>query len=167
VPDHRLATLFFIDGLGLTRDPYRMVGVRNMWVNVGQQQFHLPLGEAQPFAGEVGLSVPMLSDAKRSLERVAPLLSETAFDYTEEPSGQIRVVSPWGHVLRLHEAGELSGRLPQAISYVTFFVPTGAAEGICAFYRDLLGAPAVSRKRGRLRSTTVNVGVYQLFHFVE
>ena len=24
VTDHRLATLFFIEGLGLTRDPYRM-----------------------------------------------------------------------------------------------------------------------------------------------
>ena len=34
VPDQRLATLFYIKGLGLTRDPYLMTGVENMWVNV-------------------------------------------------------------------------------------------------------------------------------------
>jgi hypothetical protein len=29
-------------GLGLTRDPYLNAGVENMWVNIGDQQFHLP-----------------------------------------------------------------------------------------------------------------------------
>ena len=37
VPDQGLATLFYISGLGLTRDPYLMTSVDNMWVNVGQQ----------------------------------------------------------------------------------------------------------------------------------
>ncbi|MBT3333492.1 MAG: hypothetical protein HN394_18465, partial [Rhodospirillaceae bacterium] len=36
VPDQRLATLFYITGLGLTRDPYLVTGVANMWVNVGR-----------------------------------------------------------------------------------------------------------------------------------
>ena len=49
VADHRLATLFFVEGLGLTRDPYRMVGTRNMWLNAGNQQFHLPIGEPTPW----------------------------------------------------------------------------------------------------------------------
>ena len=33
-------------GLGLTRDPYLMTSVTNMWVNVGRSQFHLPTGKA-------------------------------------------------------------------------------------------------------------------------
>lgn len=39
VPDQALATLFYIVGLGLTRDPYFNIGVRNMWANAGEQQF--------------------------------------------------------------------------------------------------------------------------------
>jgi hypothetical protein len=35
IPDQSVATLFYIEGLGLTRDPYMMSGVDNMWVNVG------------------------------------------------------------------------------------------------------------------------------------
>ena len=52
VPDQREATRYLIEGLGLTRDPFRMVGTRNMWINVGNQQFHLPLGMATPLPGE-------------------------------------------------------------------------------------------------------------------
>ena len=47
VPDQRLATLFYVTGLGLTRDPYLMVSDSNMWVNVGRSQFHLPSGRPQ------------------------------------------------------------------------------------------------------------------------
>ena len=46
VPDQRPATLFYVAGLGLTRDPYLMVSDTNMWVNVGRSQFHLPSGPA-------------------------------------------------------------------------------------------------------------------------
>ena len=33
VPDQALATIFYIVGLGLTRDSYFNIGVRNMWAN--------------------------------------------------------------------------------------------------------------------------------------
>ena len=46
VPDQITATLFYITGLGLTRDPYLVTGVVNMWVNAGRSQFHLPTYEA-------------------------------------------------------------------------------------------------------------------------
>jgi hypothetical protein len=42
VPDQRLATIFYVMALGLTRDPFLMTGVNNMWINVGRSQFHLP-----------------------------------------------------------------------------------------------------------------------------
>ena len=51
VPDQEIATDFYVDGLGFTRDPYVMVGTRNMWVNCGRQQFHLPRGSRNAFAG--------------------------------------------------------------------------------------------------------------------
>ena len=73
VPDQRLATLFYIKGLGLTRDPYLMTGVDNMWVNVGRSQFHLPTGRAQILRGRVGLVVPDLKALRRSLDRVAAI----------------------------------------------------------------------------------------------
>ncbi len=50
VPDQATAALFYVSGLGFTRDPYVDFGVfnfNNMWVNVGDQQFHLPQGKAQ------------------------------------------------------------------------------------------------------------------------
>ena len=43
-PDQRLATLFYVLGLGLTRDPYMMVGLDNMWINIGRHQMHVPTG---------------------------------------------------------------------------------------------------------------------------
>jgi hypothetical protein len=168
VSDHYLATLFFIEGLGLTRDPMRMVSVRNMWVNVGQQQFHLPIGEPQPFAGEVGLTVADLGAVRQSLQRIAEPLRETEFAVAEDDT-TLRVTSPWGHRFRLHPAGNqsLSGRLPQAIPYVTFWVPADTATGIAAFYRDVLGVPAQVRESGRSLQASVNVGVNQHFHFIE
>ncbi len=54
VPDQRLATLFYVAGLGLTRDPYLMVSDSNMWINVGRSQFHLPSGHAQVLRGHTG-----------------------------------------------------------------------------------------------------------------
>ena len=47
VPDQSKATAYYLMGLGLTRDPYLMAGLENMWVNVGRGQFHLPTRGAQ------------------------------------------------------------------------------------------------------------------------
>src|ERR1700730_7738069 len=57
VPDQHLATLFYVTGLGLTRDPYLMVSDTNMWVNVGRSQFHLPSGDAQVLRGHTGIVI--------------------------------------------------------------------------------------------------------------
>src|SRR5712672_3200258 len=45
IPDQQIATVFYVTGLGLTRDPYIMTGIDNMWINVGRSQFHLPVGK--------------------------------------------------------------------------------------------------------------------------
>jgi len=39
IPDQEVATLFYVTGLGLTRDPYLMTSTNNMWINIGRSQF--------------------------------------------------------------------------------------------------------------------------------
>src|SRR4051812_28566301 len=87
IPDQRIATIFYIMGLGYTRDPFARVGISNMGVNLGISQFHLPTvsGErpvAQRLRGTIGLVLPDLEALTRRLEKVAPLLAGTSFKYT-------------------------------------------------------------------------------------
>ena len=56
-PDQRLATIFYVSGLGLTRDPYMMTGVENMWINAGRSQLQLPTGNPQRLRGTIELIV--------------------------------------------------------------------------------------------------------------
>src|ERR1039457_3429450 len=83
VPDQRLAALFYVAGLGLTRDPYLMVSDTHMWVNVGRSQFHLPSGEAQVLRGHTGIVIPGRGALLDRLASVAGKLQGTAFAFTE------------------------------------------------------------------------------------
>lgn len=166
VADHRLATLFFVEGLGLTRDPYRMVGTRNMWLNAGNQQFHLPIGEPTPLPGEVGLVVPDLVAVRHRLDLVAPALRETAFGW-REVDGTLLTTTPWGHRIRVLPSGAWPGGLPQALAYVEFWVAPGSAEGIAAFYGDVLQCPVAAAGIEGERAVEVQVGPWQTFRFRE
>ena len=99
VPDQRLATIFYISGLGLTRDPYLMSGVDNMWANVGRAQFHLPSRDAtrpgQVVRGTTGLVLPDLPALLGRLGRVAPMLAGTKFSF-RETNDAVEVTCPWG-----------------------------------------------------------------------
>ena len=76
VPDQQLATLFYNTGLGLTRDPYIMTGLGNMWVNVGRSQFHLPTTQKpQVLRGHTGLVLP---DRAALLKRLATVKERLA-----------------------------------------------------------------------------------------
>src|SRR5438094_2716737 len=99
IPDQGLATLFYIVGLGLTRDPYLMVGTDNMWANAGQQQFHLPTARPQVLRGCVGLSVPDLEAFKTSLATVADKPTGTRFANAVE-TRHVSATCPWGNGLR-------------------------------------------------------------------
>ena len=94
VPDQEKATLFYIAGLGLTRDPYMMAGPANMWVNVGRQQFHLPTGKAQVLRGHVGVVVSDYEALPRRLGRVRETLAGTRFE-CHERDGYIEAMCPW------------------------------------------------------------------------
>src|SRR5882757_7127719 len=83
VPDQRLAMLFYVTGLGLTRDPYLMVSDTNMWINVGRSQFHLPNGKPQVLRGHTALVIPGREALLERLASVAKKLEGTAFAYSE------------------------------------------------------------------------------------
>jgi hypothetical protein len=166
IPDQQLATLFYVVGLGLTRDPYLMVGLENMWINIGQQQFHLPTGPPQVLRGDVGLVLPDFDELPGRLAMVQRHLGATKFAYTVEDK-HIRVVSPWGNVLRCHPPGPAFGDMTLGMPYVEFLVEPGGAEGIARFYRDGLGAPALVARNGGEAAARITVGPQQELIFRE
>jgi hypothetical protein len=143
VPDQRLAALFYVAGLGLTRDPYLMVSDTNMWINVGRSQFHLPSGAAQVLRGHTGIVISGREALLDRLASVASKLEGTAFAFTEH-NDYVEAVCPWGNRLRCHEPDAARfGRVTLGIPYyVEFEVPPGTAQGICAFYPRIMGMPA-------------------------
>ena len=166
VPDQRLATLFYVSGLGLTRDPYLMTSVDNMWVNAGTSQFHLPTGKPQVLRGRVGLVIPDRPFVLKRLTGVKPQLEDTQFAFTERAE-YIDTVCPWGNRFRVHEPDARFGRIALGMAYIEFDVPHGAVDGISRFYRDVVGAPAGVRDDGDGRSAEVRVGRDQRLVFRE
>jgi hypothetical protein len=172
IPDQRLATLFYIVGLGGTRDPYLFMGLENMWVNFGRTQCHLPSRAVPPRAevlrGTVGLVVPNLAELKKRLEyagsemkRVVPE-AKTKFSW-QEKNGVVEATCPWGNRVRCHAPSPELGNVELGIAYVDFDVPQGAADGIARFYQEVMRAPAHSEKN----RATVTVGRNQKLHFTE
>jgi hypothetical protein len=142
IPDQRLATLYYVSGLGLTRDPYLMTGIDNMWVNVGESQFHLPTDSPQVIRGTIGLVVPDLAALLARLRRVEPELRGTRFSL-DAHDNFVDTTCPWGNRVRCHAAEpELAGRRTLGMAYLEFDVPRAAAPRIAAFYREVLGAAA-------------------------
>jgi hypothetical protein len=143
VPDQRLATIFYVSGLGLTRDPYLMTGLDNMWINVGRAQFHLPARGAQVVRGTTGLVIPDIAALLERLARVKKDLAETKFSYRETNDG-VEVTCPWGNRIRCH-APDASrwGRITLGMPYVECDIPKGTSlPGIVRFYREILGGIA-------------------------
>ena len=165
IPDQRLATIFYLSGLGLTRDPYLMAGIENMWVNVGRTQFHLPSRGTQVLRGHVGIVMPDLAALKRRLQNVAPLLAETRFAW-EEKDGYIEAVCPWGNRYRCHAPAPEFGETELAIAYVEFPVPAGSAAGIVRFYQEILGAHAALQNGAELMAV-VSTSATQRLRFRE
>ena len=162
IPDQRLATLFYVVGMGFTRDPYLSVGDENMWINVGQQQFHLPTRGLQALRGHVGVVVPDLSALVSRLEAVRGKLEGTRFTYAQR-ADHVEATSPWGNVLRCYAPHPRWGDTTLGIPYVEFTVPPGAARGIAAFYEQAFAVKA-SLEQGR---ATVPMGQNQDLVFVE
>jgi len=154
IPDQRLATIFYVSGLGLTRDPYLMTGIDNMWVNVGRSQFHLPSRGTQVLRGRVGIVVPDLAALTHRLQNVAPLLAETRFAW-EKRDGCVEATCPWGNRYRCHGPAPEFGDTELAIAYVELDVPGGSAPGI-ARQRTISTAVRESTCRATMRDDPVS-----------
>ena len=142
VPDQRLATLFYVAGLGLTRDPYLMVSDSNMWVNVGRSQFHLPAGPPQVLRGTTALIIPGRKALLERLASVAKKLEGTKFSFREH-NDYVEATCPWGNRVRVYEPdADRFGRIALGIPYVAFDVAPGTAKAIAAFYPEVMGIPA-------------------------
>jgi hypothetical protein len=167
IPDQRLSTLFYVAGLGYTRDPYIMVSTNNMWINMGQSQFHLPTGSPDVLRGIAGLVMP---DRKALLDRLARVKGElhgTKFAYAES-NDCVEATCPWGNRFRLHEPDEERfGPVVLGLPYIIFDVPQGAAEGIARFYREVLETNASVEKNGEGPQARVQVGAKQYLLFRE
>jgi hypothetical protein len=144
-PDQRLATLYYVVGLGGTRDPFIMVGVDNMWVNFGRTQVHLPTRDAQVLRGTVGLVVPDLAALKARLQKVQPLLEGTKFSW-RDAGGHVEATCPWGNRWRCHAPAPQLGAGQLGIAYVELDVPQGTADGIARFYREVMKTHATAEQ---------------------
>lgn len=170
VSDHDLATVFFINGLGLTRDPYRRVDETNMGVNVGLQQFHLPRrGPTPPLPGMIGMVVPDLAAIRARLNRLEKLGKFDGTKYAGSFGETIAdITSPFGGVrLRLHAAGTLPFLRPLGIAYVDISVPPDTATSIAAFYREIFRAVTKVETVEGVTTALINAGPYQSIRFVE
>src|SRR5437763_3127261 len=84
IPDQPTAMIFYILGMGFTRDPYMNVGLNNMWINIGEQQMHLPTRDPQVIPGHIGIVVPNLEALEGRLMSVRDSLAGTKFSYSVE-----------------------------------------------------------------------------------
>jgi hypothetical protein len=166
VPDQRLATLFYVTGLGLTRDPYLMVSDSNMWVNVGRSQFHLPAGDAQVLRGHTGIVISGREALLDRLSSVAKKLEGTKFAFSEH-NDYVEAICPWGNRVRCYEPDEARfGRITLGIPYVEFDVPVGTTKAIAAFYPEIMGVPA-ELKNGDGTMARAKMGKDQYLQFRE
>jgi hypothetical protein len=166
VPAQTVASLFYITGLGLTRDPYLNVGLQNMWINVGEQQFHLPTRPAQVIDGVIGLVMPEIETLRERLISLEEPLKDTKFSWSSAGE-QLEVRGPWGNRFRCHRAGGLFGDMDLGIAYVEFRVPQGTVVPIARFYETVFEAPATVRSVSNGSLTEVKVGRNQSLRFRE
>jgi hypothetical protein len=166
IPDQQAATLFYIAGLGLTRDPYLMVSVENMWANAGQTQFHLPTAKPQVVQGHVELVVPDLDALTRRLAAVREPLAGTAFAF-EVRDKHVAVTCPWGNQFRCVGPGPEWGDVTLGIGRVEVPVARGAAAGIARFYERVMRATATVSQNGGGAAARVSVGYRQELVFRE
>ena len=161
VPDQTLATLFYVNGLGLTRDPYIDFGPTNVWINAGNQQFHLPTKKSQVIRGHVGLVLPDLKALAERLHSVEKRLIGTRFSF-QSAKGFISVTCPWGNKFKCYGSGNRFN-MKLGIPYVEFVVPPGTTKGIARFYEEIFRCKYIVRKT----SCQIAVGRGQSLRFKE
>ena len=167
VPDQQQALVFYVMGLGLTRDPYLVTGVDNAWINVGTCQFHLPVGPAQVLRGVTGLVMADLDALVARLSAVAHRLQGTQFAF-ERAGDQVSVTCPWGNRLRVHAPDAARfGPVVLGMPYVQIDVAHGAVPGIARFYKEVLHACLSTSREDGVDNAWVAAGLGESLVFRE
>ena len=166
VPDQSAAILFYVVGLGFTRDPYLTVGLNNMWINVGEQQFHLPTRNAQVIDGHIGVVVPDLDALEKRLQAVADGLKGSRFSF-ERDADHMAATCPWGNRYRCYESHPAFGDMTLGIPYVEFAVAPGTMASIIEFYHAAFGAPVTVESDVASSFGRVQIGRSQSLNFRE
>jgi hypothetical protein len=167
ITDQHLGTNFYITGLGYTRDPFLNTTSRNMWVNIGMSQFHLPMGTPDVLRGTIGVVTPDRAALLERLARVKKMLEGTRFEFRESNDG-VETVCPWGNRITVHEPDPSRfGRVQLGMPYIRFDVRPGTAERIARFYREILHAPSEVVTNGAGPEARVQTGEKQYFYFRE
>ena len=163
VPNQSLATLFYVNLLGFTRDPYMDFGPSNVWINVGSEQFHLPTAEAQVLRGHIGVLVPNIKSLAVRLNKLGKRFKETEFAFKERKNF-IDVRCPWGNTLRCFPSGTF-GNAQIGIPYVEFHVPEDSVLGIGRFYERIMGCRA--KISNNQKQCEISIGQEQFLRFRE
>jgi hypothetical protein len=152
--------------MGFTRDPYLSVDLGNMWINVGEQQFHLPTRGIQMIPGHIGVVTPSLDALDSRLKAIEPRLHGTEFAWAHE-GDHVAVTCPWGNHFRCYEPSERFGDMRLGLPYVEFLTPRGAAAGIARFYDQVFGAPSTVESGNGADSALISIGRNQWLRFAE
>ncbi len=168
IPDQRLATLYYIAGLGLTRDPVMMTSVDNMWVNAGKSQFHLPTGDAVVApCTRTALVIPGRESLLARLAKVKKDLAGTKFEF-HETNDSVETTCPWGNRMSCHEPDAARfGNMRVGMPYIEFETPHGSSEAIAGFYREIFETPAASGRDGQGAFARVEAGPGQFLMYRE
>jgi hypothetical protein len=137
-----------------------------MWVNAGEQQFHLPTRAPQVIDGHIGLVLPDLSALESRLCGIQDALKDTRFSWHRE-GDTIIATCPWGNAYRCNQAGANFGDMSMGIAYVEFSVPPGAASAIVNFYEQILGAGGALETEDGVPVGRVKLGRQQALVFRE
>ena len=163
--DQRITTIFYVQGLGLTRDPYLHVWDTNMWINIGKQQVHSPSRPVTVLRGTIGIVVPDLDVVREGLKEVTPKLEGTKFSWKDNGT-TIETMCPWGNKFRVHGPEARFGDMRLGMPYIDIPVPRGTSEGIARFYEQIMLVPS-RRELGKNPAAHIGMGVGQVVIYRE
>ena len=168
IPEQPSALLFYITGLRLTRDPYLMTGLDNMWINMGRSQMHLPRRDPSPqiLRGTIGIVVPNLNEIEESLDTVKDQLVGSRFSYKRK-NNTIEVLCPWGNKFKIHEPAAEYGNMQLGLPYVELSAPQASSKKIARFYAEIMGATVHNGQRKGAPCASITTGSAQYIHFIE
>jgi len=166
ITDQSLASDFYFETLGLTRDPYTRTGSRNIWCNIGYQQIHMPTStKANIFRGVIGLLEPSLDKLLIRLNEFAGKFSKTKFQFTKvknESNSYIEIICPYGNIFQVYEPSPtIHFRGDLGILYVEIVCEKDKSLPIGAFYEYYVLSKYEVITRSGQKAISIKAGPYQ------